>query len=459
MFKRILRVFIVIVVLAVLVIVVGGIVGFNFLRDNGIKQYFATMKPPAATVSTTIAKPSNWTPGVEAIGTVRAVRGVDLTVETAGIVKEIPFHANQKVAANAVLLQLDDAVERADLDAQKAQAALDQTTLTRAVELTRRGVGSDSTLDTARAAASASASQVTRLQAVLDQKQLTAPFAGTVGIPRIDLGQYLAPGTAVVTLQDLDTMRVDFSVPEQQLPLLKIGQTVRLGLGGSDDMPFAGAIRGIDPKIDPSSRLVNIRAEVANPEGKLTPGQFVQVRVELPEEQNVLSLPQTALTTSLYGDYIFVVQPAKPAGTAPAQPAKPDEKPAAATDKPADAKPADAKAADAKPADAMKPAADAMKPAADAAKPADKAAADAAKPAAADPAKPAAEGDKPALVLSQVFVKPGRRNQGMVEIVEGLKAGDEVVTAGQNRLFNGMTVNVDNTIDPTKSANKQADQQ
>ncbi|QKC88409.1 efflux RND transporter periplasmic adaptor subunit [Mesorhizobium sp. NZP2234] len=444
MFKRILRIFLIILVLAVLVIVVGGIVGFNFLRDNGIKQYFATMKPPAATVSTTIAKPSNWTPGVEAIGTVRAVRGVDLTVETAGIVKEIPFHANEKVAANAVLLQLDDAVERADLDAQKAQAALDQVSLTRAIELTRRGVGSDSTLDSARAAASASASQVTRLQAVLDQKQLTAPFGGTVGIPRIDLGQYIAPGTSVVTLQDLDTMRVDFSVPEQQLPLLKIGQTVRLGLSGAD-MPFAGAIRGIDPKIDSSSRLVNIRAEVANPEGKLTPGQFVQVRVELPEEQNVLALPQTALTTSLYGDYVFVVQQAKPAGAAPAQTAKPEEKPvAAATDKPANA---------------MKPAADAMKPAADAAKPADKAASDATKPAAADPAKPAAEGDKPALVLSQVFVKPGRRNQGMVEIVEGLKAGDEVVTAGQNRLFNGMSVNVDNTIDPTKSANKQADDQ
>ncbi|RUU72277.1 HlyD family efflux transporter periplasmic adaptor subunit, partial [Mesorhizobium sp. M7A.T.Ca.TU.009.01.3.1] len=133
----------------------------------------------------------------------------------------ILFHANQKVADNAVLLQLDDAVERADLDAQKAQAALDQTSLARAIELTRRGVGSDSTLDTARAAASASASQVTKLQAVLEQKQLTAPFGGTVGIPKIDIGQYLAPGTAVVTLQDLDTMRVDFSVPEQQLALLK----------------------------------------------------------------------------------------------------------------------------------------------------------------------------------------------------------------------------------------------
>ncbi|MBN9219974.1 MAG: efflux RND transporter periplasmic adaptor subunit [Mesorhizobium sp.] len=435
LFKRILRIFIILLILLVLGVVVGGIVWFNYFRDGMIKQYFATMKPPAATVSTTIAKPANWTPGVEAIGTVRAVRGVDLTVEVSGIVKEIPFHANEKVASNAVLLQLDDAVERADLEAQKAQAALDQVSLTRAIELTKRGVGSDSTLDSARAAASASASQVTRLQAVLDQKQLTAPFAGTVGIPKIDLGQYLSPGTSVVTLQDLDTMRVDFSVPEQQLPLLKIGQTVRLGLGGGD-MPFAGAIRGIDPKIDPSSRLVNIRAEVANPDGKLTPGQFVQVRVELPEEQNVLSLPQTALTTSLYGDYIFVVQPAKPAGAAPAQAEKPadakpaDAKPAADATKPADPKPSDPTPADAKPADA--------------------------KPA--DAAKPA-EADKPALVLSQVFVKPGRRNQGMVEIVEGLKAGEEVVTAGQNRLFNGMTVNVDNTIDPTKSANKQADQQ
>lgn len=450
MFKRILRIVIIALVLLVLFVVVGGIVGFNFLRDNGIKQYFATMKPPAATVSTTIAKPSTWTPGVEAIGTVRAVRGVDLTVETTGIVKEILFHANQKVAEGAVLLQLDGAVERADLEATKAQVAVVQMALTRAIELQRRGVNADATLDTARATASATAAQVNKLQAVLDQKQLTAPFSGTVGIPRIDLGQYLAPGTVVVTLQDLDTMRVDFSVPEQQLPLLKIGQTVRLGIGGGE-MPYAGTIRGIDPKIDPSSRLVNIRAEVANPEGKLTPGQFVQVRVELPEEQNVLALPQTALTTSLYGDYIFVVQPAKPAEAPPAQAAKPEEKPAAsATDKPADAQPTDKKPADTKPAEAMKPAADATKSTADAAKPADKA---------VDPAKPAAEADKPALVLSQVFVKPGRRNEGMVEIVEGLKAGDEVVTAGQNRLFNGMSVAVDNTIDPTKSANKQADDQ
>nr|WP_145711477.1 efflux RND transporter periplasmic adaptor subunit [Mesorhizobium tianshanense] len=412
-----------IIAFILLVLVCGGIVGFNLFRDNAIQQFFATMKPPAATVSTTIVKPTDWTPGVEAIGTVSAVRGVDLTVETAGIVKDILFHANQKVEGDAVLLQLDDAVERADLEAARAQAALDQTAQARAIELQRRGVGSDVTLDTARATATASASQVTKLQAVLDQKQLTAPFGGTVGIPRIDLGQYLTPGTSVVTLQDLETMRVDFSIPEQQLPLLKIDQTVRLGIGDGE-MPFAGTIRGIDPKIDPTSRLVTIRAEVANPEGKLTPGQFVQVRVELPEENDVLTVPQTALTSSLYGDFVFVVRPAKPAAANGATPAaaKPEEKPAT---------------------DAAKPAAEAP-----AAKPEEK-------PAAA----PTAEEQKPQLVLAQVFVRPGRRNAGLVEILEGIAPGDEVVTAGQNRLSNGMSVAVDNTIDPTKPANQQAAQQ
>ncbi|RWB33581.1 MAG: efflux RND transporter periplasmic adaptor subunit [Mesorhizobium sp.] len=416
-----------IIAFILLVLVCGGIVGFNLFRDNAMQQFFATMKPPAATVSTTIVKPTNWTPGVEAIGTVSAVRGVDLTVETAGIVKDILFHANQKVAANAVLLQLDDAAERADLDATKAQAALDQTALTRALELQKRGVGSESTLDSARAAASASASQVNRLQAVLEQKLLTAPFSGTVGIPRIDLGQYLSPGTSVATLQDLETMRADFSVPEQQLPLLKIGQTVRLGIGDGE-LPFAGTIRGIDPKIDPTSRLVTVRAEVANPEGKLTPGQFVQVRVELPEENNVLTVPQTALTSSLYGDFVFVVRPAKAAaanGAAPAAAAKPEEKPATDTAKPAAEAPAG--------------------------KPEEK--------PAATPAESTAEEQKPQLALAQVFVKPGRRNAGLVEILEGIAPGDEVVTAGQNRLSNGMSVAVDNTIDPTKPANQQAAQQ
>jgi membrane fusion protein (multidrug efflux system) len=397
-----------VIAFVLLVLVCGGIIGFNIFRDQAIQEYFATMKPPAATVSTVVVKPVSWTPGVEAIGTVSAVRGVDLTVETAGVVKDIPFQANQKVEAGAILLQLDDAVERADLEAQKAQTALSQLALRRAQELQKKGVGSEVTLDTAESVAAASAAQVAKLQAVVDQKQLKSPFKGTLGIPRIDLGQYLTPGTAVVTLQDLETMRVDFTVPEQQLPLLKIGQTVRLGIG-DDEMPYTGSIRGIDPKIDPASRMASVRAEVANTGGQLSPGQFVQVRVELPEENNVLALPQTALTSSLYGDYIFVVHEAKP------EPA----------------------------------------PAADAAESADETAPAAEQKPAADAAEPVAEEQKPALVLAQVFVKPGRRNEGLVEILQGIASGDQIVTAGQNRLFNGMSVTVDNTIDPTKPADLQ----
>jgi membrane fusion protein (multidrug efflux system) len=397
-----------IIAFVLVVLVCGGIVGFNMFRDQAIQDYFANMKPPAATVSTVVVQPISWMPGIEAIGTVSAVRGVDLTVETAGVVKEILFQANQKVEAGAVLVQLDDAVERADLEAQKAQTALTQLALNRARELQKKGVGSDVTLDTAQSVAAASAAQVAKLQAVVDQKQLKAPFTGTLGIPRVDLGQYLAPGTAVATLQDLDTMHVDFTVPEQQLPLLKMGQTVRLGVGGGE-MPFTGSIRGIDPKIDSASRLVSVRAEVANTERRLSPGQFVQVRVELPEENNVLALPQTALTSSLYGDYIFVVREAK------AEPA---------------------------------PAGDAVKPETETAPATEKS-------PAAEAGEPAAEGQTPALVLAQVFVKPGRRNGGLVEIPQGIAPGDQVVTAGQNRLFNGMSVTVDNTIDPTKPVDQQ----
>jgi membrane fusion protein (multidrug efflux system) len=416
-----------------LILVVGGIVGFNLFRDRMVAQFFANMQPPPATVSTVVAKPMSWNPGIEAIGTVNAVRGVDLTVETAGIVKDILFDANQKVEAGDVLVQLDDAIQQADLSATMAQAALDKTTLERALELQRRRVGSDVNVDSARAAAEASQSRVASLQAALDQKQLRAPFDGTVGISRIDFGQYLSPGTTVVTLQDLETMRVDFTVPEQQFANLKIGQPVRIGTEkAEDELPFTGSIRGINPKIDPSSQLVSVRAEVANPEGKLTPGQFVQVRVELPKEDNVIALPQTALTTSLYGDYVFLVRPAKAASGEAA--AKPEEKPASG--------------------EAAAP--EGEKPAAEQSKSAEEKPADPAKPA--DQAKPAAEGQKPQLQLAQAFVKVGRRYGGLVEIVQGVSAGDEVVTAGQNRLSNGMAVVVDNTIDPSKPVNQQAAQ-
>jgi membrane fusion protein, multidrug efflux system len=380
-----------IIAFVLLVLICGGIIGFNIFRDRAIEQYFANAPVAPVAVSTTVAEPMEWTPGIETIGTIGAARGVDLTVETSGIIKDILFSANQRVERGDVLLQLDDQVQQADLAAGRTQAALDKTAYDRALELQKRGVGTDVNVEAAKAAAEASASQVAKFQAVLDQKQLIAPFAGTMGIPRVDDGQYLSPGTIVATLQDLDTMRVDFSVPEQQLDLLEIGQPVRLGVSAAD-MPFTGSVIGIEPKVDPVSRLVAVRAEVTNPEGQLSPGQFVQVRVQLPKEDGVIALPQTAVVTSLYGDYVFVVRPAEDNAGA---------------------------------AEAAQPAQDGTAPAAE-----------------------NQENAEPALVVNQVFVMTGRRSQGLVEVLRGVEAGDQIVTAGQNRLSNGTPVRVENTVNP-----------
>ncbi|MBN8245444.1 efflux RND transporter periplasmic adaptor subunit [Nitratireductor aquimarinus] len=304
------RLLIAIVLLAVLA---GGIVGFNMFRDQAIEQFFANMPVPTVTVSTVEAEEARWTPSIEAIGTVNANQGVDLTVETTGIVTDILFEANQQVEKDQILLQLEDNVQQADLSASRTQAALDKQALDRARELRSRGVSSGASLDNAEAAAQASAAQVEKAEAVVQQRQLRAPFSGTIGIPRVDRGQYLSPGTIVATLQDTETMRADFTVPEQRLGLLKIGQPVRLWLNSGNDV-FEGTITGIDPKVDPSSRLVSVRARIDNTAGKLTPGQFVQVGVILPEEDGVISLPQTAVVTSLYGDYVYAVRKPKDAG-------------------------------------------------------------------------------------------------------------------------------------------------
>lgn len=390
-----------IIALILLVIVCGGIVGFNLFRDKAIQDFFANMPVNPLTVSTVKVEPVTWTPGIEAIGTVSAARGVDLTVETTGIVKEILFKANEKVEQGQELVRLDDAVQKADLEAARTQEALDKQALDRAVALQRRGVGTEVTLDAARASWQTSTSQVAKLQAVLDQKLLKAPFSGTIGIPRIEEGQYVAPANPVATLQDLDTMRADFTVAEQRFPELKIGQEVQFGLT-SDDMPYKGVITGIDPKIDPVSRLVSVRAEISNPDGRLSPGQFVQVRVVLPSEENILAVPQTALISSLYGDYVYVVRPADKAA--------PKEGDGAAAAAPAEEKPTEQK-----------------------------------------PAEGADAENKPSLTAAQVFVGIGRRTGGRVEITRGIEAGDEVVTAGQNRLNNGSPVTVDNTIDPSNA--------
>ena len=381
-----------IIAIILLVVICGGLIGFNMFRAQAIKDFFANAKQPSQAVSTMDVKPGQWLPGIEAIGSARAEDGVNLTFQVDGIVKEILFKPNQHVKKGDLLVQLDDEIQKADLAATKAEAELSEQNYKRAQTLRTQGVGAVSNVDTTAAALSSAKANVAKAQATLDLKRLIAPFSGVIGISRVDIGQFMAPGNVVSTLQNVDTMRVDFSVPEQELKNLSMGQEVKIGASAAD-YAFSGKIIGIDPKIDPASRLVTVQAQVDNSEKSLVPGQFVQVRVVLPQENNVVVLPLTTVVTSLYGDFVFTVV----------------KKDAEKTDA--------AKAADAPKADTAEKADD--------------------------------------LILHQVFVKLGRRTGNNVEILSGVKEGDIVVTSGQNRLSNGISAHIDNTVNPADAQNKK----
>lgn len=296
-------------VLLLTVAVCGGLIWFNFFRQEMIGQFFANMQPPAQVVSTADVAARTWTPGITAIGTARAQSGAQLAVQASGIVKEISFKANDKVEKGALLVQLDDALERADLIDAEASVKINQAAVDRAQQLLDRGVDTQATLDSALGALDAARSKLARTRAVIDLKSLEAPFTGTIGIPQIEVGEYVSAGDFVATLQDLDNMTVDFNVPEQSRERVTLGQPVRFGLTESA-LDMSGTIIGIDPRGDPNTRLVNVRAKLDDAAGtEIIPGRFLHVRIELPVEDNVIAVPQTSVVTSLYGDFVYKVLP------------------------------------------------------------------------------------------------------------------------------------------------------
>ncbi len=306
-----------IVVSLVFILAVGlcaGLIWFNFFRDKMIQNFFATMQPPAQVVSAARVEAKTWTPGISAIGTARAANGVELAFETAGIVKEIAFKANQNVRQGEVLVQLDDTVERADLLDVQAAVKTAESSFERAKTLSSRGYGTEANFDQASALLAAARSRLARLQATIEQKALKAPFSGVIGIPRIDIGQYLQPGTVIASFQDLSSMKVDFTVPEQEADEIKLGQEIRVGVTLTD-LPFKGKVTGKDPRVDPKTRLVSVQALIEeNRDGAILPGQFLHVEAILPPEPDVITVPQTAVITSLYGDYVYTIEQEEKAG-------------------------------------------------------------------------------------------------------------------------------------------------
>lgn len=300
------------IAIVLLALVGGGIVGFNMFRDQAIEDFFANRAAPAVPVDTVVAEAGEWIPAIETIGTVYASRGIELAIESGGVVREVGFKPNDRVAEGQVLVRIADEIEQADLLAAEASVFLAEQSLNRQTSLGDRGIASTSTIEEAQASVSSARAQVQRIQAQIDQKVLEAPFEGEIGISEVEVGQFVTTGTPVATLQDTNILRVDFTLPEQSQSEIEIGQSVTVNSEAGAEA--SGFVTAIEPRIDPATRLISVRAQLDNREGVLNPGQFVRVRLALPADQDVISLPQTAVVTSLYGDYVYTVEPAEGGG-------------------------------------------------------------------------------------------------------------------------------------------------
>ena len=353
------------VVLAV-VLALAAYKGFSIYQQ--IQMFSAPQ--PAISVSAAVAREQPWQSRLPAIGTLKAYQGVDLTAEVQGTVKEVLFQSGEKVTLGQPLLQMDSEVERAILATAEAVRALARVEYQRGQDLIKRQAISKSEFDRLNAELLKAEASVTQLKAELDKKRILAPFAGTIGIRQVDTGDYLSPGTSFATLQDLSRLYVDFFLPEQDYPQLAIGQSVRLSLAAYPGEVFSGEISALNPKVEETTRNVQVRAMLPNPDNKLLPGMFANLEVLLPGEKPQVLVPETAITYTLYGNSVYVIGEQK------------DDQGAVVKD----------------------------------------------------------DKGQPRLVVERRFVETGERRDGQVLVLKGLKAGEQVVTAGQLKLDNGAHV-------------------
>jgi len=293
---------------------------------------------------------------LHAVGELEAVRQVQLAPEVAGRISRINFSSGQAVKAGQVLVQINDEPEQAERVRLSAQLHNSETTLTRMAALRREQIVTAEQFDNATAARDMAKGELQRIQAIIAQKAIRAPFAGVMGIARVHPGQYLNPGDAIASLVDSSGLRANFALPEQALAQVRTGQAVEISVDAWPGEVFAGEISAIDPLVT-DARTVWVQARLGNPGARLQAGMFANVQVRMPEDAPVLAVPETAITYASYGQTVFI-----------------------------------------------------------------------------------AEGQGEGLQVRQVAVQTGQRWQGLVEIIDGLSEGQQVVTSGQVKLSDGMPV-------------------
>jgi membrane fusion protein, multidrug efflux system len=297
-----------VVVLFLLLAVVATLGGTKVLQIRALIEAAESTAEPPETVATFTAVEDHWERTLRAIGSVAAVRGVMLSADLPGVVRSISFESGEMVQQGDVLLRLDVSVEEAELESATASVDLAELNLKRAQELIAQRAGSQAELDLAEATVRQARARVASLQATVDRNTVRAPFAGFLGIRQVNLGQYLSPGAPVVSLQELDRVHVDFSLPQQSLQLVNRGMLTRVTTDAAPGEVFQGPLTAWNPDIDVRTRNIKLQATLDNTAGRLRPGMFVRVELILPDPESVIAIPATAVRYAAFGDSVYVVE-------------------------------------------------------------------------------------------------------------------------------------------------------
>lgn len=296
-----------IIVGSLLAALVGGLVWFNYFRGEMIKKFFANNRPPPATVSVAETKTEVIPNLLTAVGDLAAVHQVNVTSDVNGRVTDIMFTAGSNVKAGSPLVQLFDAPEQGDLASFKAQATVAQLSLDRAKQLAARQFGPQATVDQAQASYDQANAGIAKTEAIISQKLVRAPFDGELGVRHVEVGQFLTAGTQIVTLTDLSKLYANFTVTEKDSGQLKVGQTVRVAVDAYPGRSFEGKINAVEPQISTDTRNIHVQATLDNPDHILKPGMFATTTVVLPDKPPVVTVPETAVDYTLYGDSVFLI--------------------------------------------------------------------------------------------------------------------------------------------------------
>ena len=302
MFKRML------IMLFLCLLIIGGAFGYKIYVGKMTAQYMASMGVPPQTVSTIKAEMSEWQDQINAVGTLKAVQGIDITPEVSGVIKELAFESGLDIEKGTPLVYLNDKEDKAQLEALVVKLRLAEQVLARAQKQIAAKLISQAEYDANKAERDSLQAQVEQQKALVAKKTIYAPFAGRLGLRDVDPGDYVTAGTPIVTLQQLNPLHLDFTVPQQKLAQLQIGQKVDIKTNAFPDQVFEGTITAIDAQVDESTRNINVRARIENPDMILRPGLFATLALNIGEPTKYITLPQTAIAFNPYGSTVYTVQ-------------------------------------------------------------------------------------------------------------------------------------------------------